>query len=313
MLAGSVHGLKNHNIVYRVPHDRRNAARGAISSGNGHVLVESLDGTLDPVFRYRPNVSLLFSREQLMRELIEPARIGRFQELLDVARFDRVEILLFIRNPIGHAASQYQQSVKGAGRKKSIDDFFEKYPQPANVKEFLQAFEQIRNTRVTVRNYSAGKGKLREIIADWVGLPAAVFNIPNKITINRSLSFSETELQRELNALLGRRANFLSTRLCESVPDIQAEHMFPSEEIQRKLWQRLEESINWVNAKVEPEHAYVFDFHPVDSTPPAGFCFNKAQIQAVASAIADEILQLEAEVTALRTDPFSLWADKQDK
>ena len=313
MLAASVRNLAIYKILYRVPGGGQGVARGAISSGNGHLLMEALDGTVDLIFRYRPNVDLLFSREQSMREFGEPGRIKAFRKLIDAGRFDRVEILLFIRNPISHAASHYQQSVKRGGRKNSVEAFFRKYKQPCYVQDFLEAFEQVRDTRVTVRNYSSGKGELREIIAAWLGVPAALFSIPGKMNINRSLSRSETELQRAFNTVLGKGANFLSTRLCESVPDIEGEHIFPSQEAQRELWDRLEGPINWVNARVEPQHRYVFDCQPADSPPSLQFLFSKSQIDAIASAVADEMLKMQAEMAALRTDPFSLWADKQDR
>ena len=124
--------------------DIGNEQGAEIGQGNGLWLATSPLGELQlrlrMIARAAGPAGAVLSSEEFFPRLAryeDPAVLPRAAL---AAGFGRIEILLFIRNPVGHAASLWQQYVKTGGGTAPIEAFFEKYSVPELVARFLDRF-----------------------------------------------------------------------------------------------------------------------------------------------------------------------------
>src|SRR5699024_2202324 len=126
---------------------------------------------------------------------------------------------LFIRDPIEHASSWYQQSIKRAGNTGSIDSWYEtEYIDPIRVGNIIDLVAHEPNIDLTVWNYSKRKHDLLALVAQWLDIPADSLATPPHAVVNRSLTSGELEMQRAINRYLGRSGRLVSDRLCNRLP-----------------------------------------------------------------------------------------------
>ncbi len=100
VLALSQNALKDEEIVYSLNGSGERAAQGKITSGNGDLLEGFLkkrkaDG--------KGNSNFLFSSEVLFHKFLT----DKGEELLEIIEgqcFEKIKILLFIRDPLEHAS-----------------------------------------------------------------------------------------------------------------------------------------------------------------------------------------------------------------
>ena len=117
--------LKSAGIEYPIPN------YGVGDSGNGSLLLEAL---VQPYQRpwwlkaaQESGLSVLFSREQLARELSEPGRCEQLALWAQRWGFASVQMLLFVRDPREHCYSLWAQKVKRSGECRSLDVFSAEY------------------------------------------------------------------------------------------------------------------------------------------------------------------------------------------
>lgn len=214
--------LAAHGIAYPMePQVAEQALAGGITSGN----LRAAEDIAETMARYpeaQAETGLLFSNETLHLVLTAPNRA--YPEGLRAQFPDaRLEFLCYIRDPLDHAMSAYQQAVKRGGYTRDCADFLKTYDRPIRLLELDETIRGIGGT-LTLLNYSRHRDDLLATFEHWLGLAPGALPVPARPQINRSLTRAELALQRALNARLGPRAAKLAADpLCEGLPDVASE------------------------------------------------------------------------------------------
>lgn len=286
-----------------------------ITSGNGLVTSEAaLSARLAGL---DPGRSALFSNEALMHDLHD----GAGPEFLGpVARrhgFDRVALLLFVRDPLGHAASRWGQWVKDRGLVAPIEEHFAAFDVPERAARLLDRLEAAAGVEVTVRNYSRCRDRLPPETAAWLEVPEAALTPPPGARVNRSLTRAETALQRALNRELGPCPRLLAYPLIERPPELEADDLRPSAEVQAATWERLRPAVEGVDARLPEAQRHRRDLRDPAADPAADLgrlAFSPAQVELIAERLGGEIARLRRENARLRralSDPASAHGARQ--
>ena len=289
--ANSINNLKENRIVYPVNDRIRLAASGGISSGNGSMLLNEFK--ILENHNIKSDDSILVSGEILFNKLLSKDVIENTEAILSKFNITEISCLLFIRDPIAHAASFYQQLIKREGYTSSIESFFETYKTPQVVYSFIKELSTRPMYSITVNNYSYVKKDINQCVADWLSIPKSSLSPPNISTVNRSLTHGELTMQRYLNTALGRSGNIISDRLCEKLPHIKSEVFLPDSHSQNQLWARLNPAIEKVNAMIDPKHHYTNDSKsPSIDQEQDTFKFSSAQLREIVDGFSQEIVRL---------------------
>jgi len=250
LLALNVTRLNQKGIAYPFDNSFDGASRGYISSGNGKRL--SLTN-----IESHAHSKVLFSGESLFYHLLN-------SELLSsLAKFYKLKIILYTRDVVEHALSRWSQAVKRAGLKRDVDSYLFSNP----VGPYPLVLEWINQSRslgfdLIIKNYTKNKIKLassflKGAFGDNVDFSDLV--LPGAEKINRSLTYSEYEIQRVFNAAFGREsAEYISDFLVNNFPNFTAY----SVKISKKTYIRLIEAnaryVEQINACLEPEEHISF-------------------------------------------------------
>ena len=284
------------------PSDSR-ALAGGITIGNGRPLIRAMESRwraamLAPRLRRAPG-HVLYSSEFLFGALGQEGALARLRELARRSGFERIEILIFIRDPLDHLPSFYQQKVKREGFRGGIARLSRIYRVPARVAALLRGADDAEEIGVTVRNYSRRRSALLAVAADWAGLPEGALAAPGKAVVNRSLTRAELNAQRIINARFGPSGRIAADRFCEELPDIAAEHVELTRRPARRMIRRLAADIRYVNRVVPPEERYRADFNalPLKQRRRAAPTLNAAQVRVLIEGLTGE----------MRRSPFAVW------
>ncbi|MCH9802604.1 hypothetical protein K0U73_02250 [bacterium] len=271
-----------------------------ITSGNGVGLLDSEASMAARLGRsdIAPDASILFSREHWGSDL-DPSLASHLSRIAEQHGFGRISVLLFIRDPMGHASSGWQQRVKRAGSCQGIEDFYREYAFPNHVARTLETLAKCNGVEVRVRNYSRCKGRLLEETAAWLDLPEDSLQRPTVTRVNRSMTRAELALQMGLNSQLGASGRLLSDPLCEQLTDIEPDVIRPSLSVQEHCWNALSDVIERVNAYVPQEHRYQYD--PVAPDQAGGLMtVSEDQLRVAGESLGAEIARLRANNASLR-------------
>ena len=291
-IAGSLNSLVKNGIYYPEVPGLNLAAKGNISSGNGSLLFGDVLFDREPGQKILTD-SLLFSGEYIFERFYEELFVSNIRELCRRFEIEVVKILLFIRNPIEHAASIFQQSIKRGGRVHSIVECFESYDGPQKVADLLnQEFQFGPEIQITIKNYSYITSNILVHFTNWLGLPETALKSPQVPLINRSLTFGELEFQRDVNEILGPSGHLVSDRLCSRLSNIKADKIYPSNAIQSEMYNRLLPEIDTVNSKIPAEQHYKLELKTGVDLDSDEISFTREQIKLLAQGLAYEILRL---------------------
>ena len=248
----------------------------------------------------------VLSSEEFFPRLSESADPAALPRAASAAGFERVEMLLFIRDPVGHAASLWQQYLKRGGGAAPIEALFDAYSVPERVALFLGRFRPVEGVRVTCRNYSRHRRDLLAPMCGWLGLPAGALAPPRAKVINRGMTRAELALQAAVNRRIGKAGRILSDALCAGLPDVPPDRIRPSEARQRAMCERLAPTLERVNARLPAAERYRPDVGPAAGTAAGGrLSFSPAQIDAIGAALGGEIRRLLKKAAARgRLFPF---------
>lgn len=240
---------------------------------------------------------MLFSNEGMFKVFAEtdvPSLIK------DIGAFGyRLKILCFVRNPLEHAVSSYQQAIKRAAETGSLGAFLETYARPREVYQLMAACERL-GIDATFVNYSTHKADVLGVAERWLGLPTGLLEVPRSKTINRSLTAAELELQRVFNIHLGKRsAQMISDPLCNALQDIASELPPLSRADLAVFLDRMAQMIAAPNAQYLQGDAYHLPalaevaemFSDPDNAPLLGF--SPAQLDVIAKHISNMIQRIE--------------------
>ena len=254
-------------------------ADSRISSGNGRDLLSTPREFSRSIERCAH--SLLFSSEFLFEELIGMDDPSWIPEIASDHGFESVEVLMFVRNPLGHAASVWQQGVKRGGLSGPIDDIFATFDAPERALRVLRRL-RAADFAMTVSNYSRVDSVVA-VVEHWLGVPPGVL-ATEEPSVNRSLTFAETELQLALNRALGESASIVADLLIERLPDLEPYERRPSLAVQEEAWARMLPAITDFASEVPVEAHYECDIRA--DLPNGDGRFDAEQLDIVAEAVA---------------------------
>lgn len=275
------------------------ARRGAVTSGNARFLSRALMGRLADWIPPRMTEARLrraeghvvLSSEGLINVLLSPGARERLLRLAARAGFGRIAVLLFIRDPFEHLASQHQQGIKREGRTAEINASARVFGAPMQAASLVRLYGDAPGLALTVLNYSRRRGALVEAFEAWLGLPPETLNPPPRKVVNRTLTLAELEVQRLLNERLGPSARLAADPLMEHLPDLRGVHPRPGPVAAAGLADRLRPAMEAVNRFVGAGEAYRLDL-----PPPAApverlktYELSDRQLEVIVDAIAAEI------------------------
>jgi hypothetical protein len=255
------------------------SAEGKISSGNGGIFLRN-PAQVQHVHQDSRENSILYSSEFLFSMRKRWLNANTIKELLSY--YDNIEILIFIRNPDEILSSAYQQAVKRGGYTQSIDTYLEQFEFISEVKEFLENAVRFKNVKLTVYNYSNVRDKIALLLAQWLGSDET-FDVPFP-PINRSLTYAELVLQGEINKHFGRSGDLVADDLCECLPHIKADTIYPSSKAWADFREKMLPTLNAINAIVPESEKLAFD-EQLSSNSSLQSALSIAQIQVVAASI----------------------------
>jgi hypothetical protein len=192
-------------LYLHVGHDKtgtsyiQSASEGKISSGNGGIIGSNLEIYSDSMLNAQ---SILVSGEKLFRFVPEIDFSESFSAFLRFFNVSKVEILLFIREPLEHMSSSYQQAVKRGGYTGTIEEFADSYNHTKKVADFVRYCEG-KNYNLKILNYSKNTTSILSRFEKWLNLEDGFLIQPKATNINRSLTFGELEFQLIANNILG--------------------------------------------------------------------------------------------------------------
>ncbi|MDP5292268.1 hypothetical protein Q9290_08205 [Oceanimonas sp. CHS3-5] len=269
-----------------------------ISSGNGRLIYELNLDWLDK------NKKVIFSDEHLFRMMCDSRYLNKLSEQFKSLGFTKAHILLFTRDPVSHAASSYQQSIKRDGNHHSIESRFESYDIPKKVAELIRTVNSDSFFDIRVYNYSKHKKDLVGRLADWLNLDKSIFSLPKKKTINRSLTSSELYIQSSFNKHLGKCSALISDPLCELLPNVKADVILPDTKTQTEMLERIKEDINFVNKKF-PNEAYRFDVTESQDSIKNKMTLSTEQLEVICNSLAKRILEQRNVIKKLKSTKSS--------
>lgn len=189
----------------------------AINSGNGGVLYSyKNDKNLRNLFKN--NDKILLSREQFLKEMAQTHNQQSLKSFCKKFQIEKVNILLFIRNPLEHLSSMYQQNIKRLGFTEDINKFSDSYKVTSEVILFLQ-FCKRNNYKVQIYNYSLLRKNILNLTTKWLNIEN--IKIKTTTTVNRSLTYSEMEFLRKYNKIIGN-SKIISNKLITELTEIKA-------------------------------------------------------------------------------------------
>ena len=244
----------------------------------------------------------VLSSEEFFPRLALHDHPAAWPRIARAAGFGRIELLLFIRNPVSHAASLWQQYLKTAGGTAPIEAFFEKYRVPELVARFLDRFLPMDGVGVACLNYDRHRHDLLTPVRAWLGRPARALTPPRAATINRGMTRAETALQMALNRRIGKAGRILlHDALCVALPEVQPDRIYPDADCQHAMCDRLAATLARVNARLPEGERYRPDIEPApDRAGGAPLSFSPEQIDLIGAALGGEIRRLRLALAARR-------------
>lgn len=304
-LARNSEQLQAHGIFYPKINDR--LARPVITSGNARFVLQNL-APPPP----KNTEAYVISDEAIFVKMKHFESIPvEMHQLMSMPKFTSVEFILFIRDPVEHVESHYHQGMKNHGHYAPITQYFEKDQYPAAVLSFLDVVKRIKNSKLHVFNYSRHKSDVLAPVLSVLGVGSLPDTSYENKRINRSLTAAEAELFRSINSEAINPMNALSAALCNELPHIKSEKLYPSLEVQNAMLSRLKGEIDAVNARIPKEEGYQNTTHKPYSEF-ENFSLKKEQISLIGTTLGKKLRALdqknyllEAEVkilTALATE-----------
>ncbi len=289
--------LETVGLAYPILDGIGNEQGAEIGQGNGLALatspVEELEERLRMINRAACRAGAVLSSEEFFPRLTlydDPTVLPRAAL---AAGFDRVEILLFIRNPVGHAASLWQQYLKRGGGSAPIEAFFERYSVPERVALFLERFMSLNDVGLTCLNYDRHRRAMLVPLCAWLRQPTMTLTPPQAPTINRGMTCAELALQAALNRRIGKIGRILSDALCTGLPELPPDQIYPDPACQSAMCDRLAPTLARVNARLPEVEWYRPDIiSALESDSDATLSFCPEQIELIGTALGSEIRRL---------------------
>lgn len=302
-LANSAQALKKAGIEY-YRGDEGTALDWKISSGNGNMLI---NGEIES-FKFSQD-KVLFSGEQLFLHISKmPDFRTKLKEFCTAHGFENVRMLLFIRDPLPHAESSYQQMIKRGGQTFTPNKAFANYKNPLWAEKLLTSPPDLPNLVIDVFNYDRHKRDLMPIVSRFLGVADGTIPEVTARQVNRSMTEAERTMQRAVNQYLGNTGGFISDALCNLAPDVKSERAYPPYPAQKKMLDRLGGAISAVNAIVPESERYQLDLQK-PTRKAANLQFSREQIDIIGQAVGENTVAIQTELYATRFQLYCAMAE----
>ena len=288
--ANSIDALAAAGISYPLADKEVERVRkGGISSGNGTPAPGHLRKMVT-----RGDETLLLSNEGLFFRLKPHGLLDVMRENAPEADF---EVLIYVRDPMDHAVSKYQQQVKRGGSTETFEEFLKTYNHPAVVANFIRWLEA-QDIPVHVRNYSRHRSDLLQSFEALLGVSTSVLTPPDVKNVNRSMTNSEIALQIAFNkTMLTAASKFISDPLCEQLPNIRSERPEATPEALDAFLKRMTRLISQHGLDARLGEAERYHIPPLDEVtarfdapdPERTFSFSRAQLEVLVASVSEEI------------------------
>jgi len=152
--------------LINISYPRLNLREEGNTSGNGNILLDYIESHHLMYTHVTPPPNILFSREQLARELNLP-KIHSLVSWANANQFSSIEALLFIRDPAQHCYSLWTQKVKRLGLASSLINFSRTYDTLRVAYEFVTNASR-EGIYTTILNYDRVKSNLLFEFTTWL-------------------------------------------------------------------------------------------------------------------------------------------------
>lgn len=287
--------LAEESIYYPKNISDAEAERGVVTSGNARHCFESIE-QLEGIFDSFPleTESMLLSSEFVFRylpELLEEDRKNGFERIKRLNQrfgFDNWKVLLFIRDPVPFAISAWLQGVKSHREEMPLEEFVLGWPStyPRRVRGFVEMCAELDFIELSILNYSRIKNEIIQVAAKWLGVDHGLLVSPKTRVVNRSLTVGESYVIAWLNRSNLQQKDHLGKILVEKLPDIASGEFRLSSQVQRQLYEIIEDDMKYVATYVPEGHEYQFA-QLKDCDNPENFCFTSDQLDVILSYLVD--------------------------
>ena len=280
--------LMEYGIYYPLHMSFERARQGKTTSGN---LSAFISPVWSPVVikesESAPCTKVLFSNEGLFPRILDDS-----SPLHAVTKKFNLKIILYVRNPADHAISAYGQAIKRQGERREIDHWISSYNRPAEVRHFLNICRGL-NIPVSIKNYSRTKSLEKGFVRLILDDKAEEFyakSVKLRSNVNRSLTRSECELQRQFNRYCDRKTSrLIAESLVDNLPDIPSENDQISAPTLQNIRARFQDVIDEINLSLgEGEKLEVHECIPPSENDEI-YCFSKEQLGVLARSVSDAI------------------------
>ena len=296
--------LAANGLAYPILQDIGTEQGAEIGQGNGLALAVSLENFragLNLIDRSACPQGAVLSSEEFFPRLSMSDDPSILPRVARASGFERIQMLLFIRDPVAHAVSLWQQYLKRGGGTAPIEKFFASYRVPERVALFLDRFASLPGVGLTCLNYGRHRRELLRALEAWLGLPGAALSPPRARVINRGMTRAELSLQLALNRHVGRAGRLLSDALCVGLPELSPDLVRPDAAIQEAMCERLARALERVNRHLPESERYRCDIAPAPAISSGGTLgFSPEQIEVIGAALGGEIRRLRMAVADLR-------------
>jgi len=256
LLAVSRAHLHTNGFSYPVEtHKAVLADMGHVSTGNGNMLLRA-PGRISPPLGSH---GALLSHEGFFTALAEDftRTVMQLRQACMELGVSRIKVLLFVRNPIAHAGSLYQQEVRYKGLTQDPDHYFAQYQRPNIVWRVLRQLQACKDIHVRIENYSHIKTQLAAVLADWLGIDQSVFERHPNTIVNRGCTCRELHSLRRLNASLPRATPWAAHLLRLLRPHAPPDLVAAGYGAQRQVWNNNADAMALINRQyLAPEAQY---------------------------------------------------------
>ena len=229
------------------------AKKGEISSGNAQVFFKNYLNLESITDKER----ILFSNEGFLFKLINGFREFKSECFVKFCEKygKRLKVILFTRNLFQIRFSTWAQEVKRSSEILDIDTFLRESPIERHhvlISYWLNLSKQF-GFQLIIKNYSNHKDNLLNVfLEELIGEKTRIENfiLPKNKQVNRSLTFSEYEVQRICNYLNMSKPD-LSDFLVNKLPDIKPMNIKCSTETYDIVKNANIEVINIVNNQID--------------------------------------------------------------
>ena len=279
-LASFADTLLSNGICYPTHTSFEAAKNFDVTSGNGELLFDKNHKIPDCYG------AVLYSNEILFESLLIHDNLELLIERAEVCG-SSLEFFLYTRDFIDHSISSWHQYIKrGRGvltyDQFVVSDFYSSYLQLYNWIEICEN----KGLKLTVLNYSKIK---QGLFANFLNhLFPSLFNsftdpLDSDIRVNRSLTASESELQRLFNVhYSGESSWFVSDPLIRSLPNIPIQKTFVDPVTYNKILEKWQSVIETINQCINPEEAISLELHNNSSQDEQlDFSFSKDQLSCL--------------------------------